>query len=134
MKNALVAFVFAGAIAFAVTAANANPTRANVQTHTEVIKLAGGNAACITTDFGAVGGAGMYTTCAQSAAFTVPNALLGDACLASSTTFDGGLPAEARLSCDIISDTQAKVKLCYQAIDAGSLDVGSATYCARIIR
>ncbi len=138
MKNIALSFLAVAAIGAALLAfappAEANPTRNNVETKNQVLRLAGGNAGCVTVDFGQVGGTGAYTTCRESSAFTIANAQLGDSCLASTATFDGGLPTEARLTCSIITTAQAKVKLCLDVTDAGALDVGSAEYCGRIIR
>jgi len=86
-------------------------------------------------DFPLLGSAVDQRICAQTPAFTVSGALLGDACLASAD-YDGGftLPPEVTMSCDVTAADSAKVRLCSRFVDGGTFDVGDAGYFARTFR
>lgn len=78
---------------------------------------------------------GLGVACRESSACPAQGARIGDACLASTSMgSDGGsaLSSQAQLTCRAATDA-IYFKLCFQASDAGTLDLGEAWFSGRAI-
>ncbi len=87
-------------------------------------------------DFPSLGNNALDTPCAESSSVTIPGALIGDGCMASSNLgSDGGsaLLSTAQLRCRATTGAGV-LQLCVQLTDGGAYDLGDAGFYLRTFR
>jgi hypothetical protein len=88
-------------------------------------------------DFPAIGAAGDYAGCKDSAGFTVTGAKVGDPCMVgylAPTPYDGGATGQNFVaSCSVVATGVAVIRGCCMPGDGGSCNVDDAGYTVRII-